>query len=153
MVDGCQHPPNGSLLIFRDAQQLHGALELGKCSPRLLLVFRLREGERRKGCHGGGTGSHSSELRSVCGPRGWFTAAVNYPRLSRAGFGRHVQTSGKIVNVVGVRFGVQGRFYSFWKDLSRLRFALSSGLDVKIKEPELQPELKLGASQGRSEQT
>lgn len=50
-------------------------------------------------------------------------------------------------------FGVQGRFYSFWKDLSRLQFALSSGLDAMIKEPELQPKLKPGAPQGRSEQT
>lgn len=38
-----------------------------------------------------------------------------------------------------------GRFYSFWKDLSGLQFALSSGLDAKIKEPERNP----GASQGR----
>lgn len=49
VVDGRQHPPNGSLLALRDAQRPHGALELGKGSRCLLLVFRLRaKGERRR---------------------------------------------------------------------------------------------------------
>lgn len=55
---------------------------------------------RERPRHGGETGIHNSELRSVCPAHSRFMAAVNYPQLSLAGFGSHVETSGKVVNVV-----------------------------------------------------
>lgn len=76
-------------------------------------------GERReRPCHSGEIRIHSSEPRSVCWAHGRFMTAVNYPRLSRTGFGSHAETSGKVGNAICVWFGVQGRFYSFWEDLS-----------------------------------
>lgn len=54
------------------------------------------EERRERPRYGGETGIHSLELRSVCRAHGQFMTAVNYPRLSQAGF----ETSGKVVNVV-----------------------------------------------------
>lgn len=120
--------------------------EAGKMPWRPSACLQAGGGERReRPRHGGETGIHSLELRSVCRAHGRFTTAVNYPRLSWAGFGSHTEASGKVGNAICVWFGMQGRFYSVWEDLSRLQFALSSGLDAKIKEPKCDP----GASRGR----
>lgn len=113
VVDGRQYPPNGSLLDLQDAQKLHGTPELGKRGCRLLLVFRLREGREKQAITVERLEFTAQNRGRPVGAHGPFMAAVNYPRLSRAGFGSHIQTSGKAVNVICICFGVQGRFYSF----------------------------------------
>lgn len=87
------------------------------------------EGERReRPRHGGETGIHSSEPRSVCWAHGRFMTAVNYPRLSQADFREGCKCR------LSLAWGA-GQVLFILEGFIRLRFAPSSGLDAKIKEP------------------
>lgn len=102
MVDGCQHPPNGSLLTLRDVQRLHGAAELGKGSLRLLLVFRLRkEGREEEAMRVEKRRSSNSGL-AVGGTCDCFISTVNHPQLGCAKMTLRAPNAEKVLEIASI---------------------------------------------------